>query len=239
MASVATDGGFGDEGKSRILLVIQMPSAAQGSFERALGDVNNVLWFHTNTGGEGQGKRGRHFESLNKSAAVLLCAAWEIYIETVVVECVDRNLEAATAPTEMLRSLQRLTQAHIREGKVENAWQSVAGDGWKPLTRSLTQGRVGALNTPKPGPIIELFKSILGLPDVTDNWSWHKNPLGTPAEKLKQFVTLRGSIAHGEQLAQTLTKARVESAYDTINHLVDCVEAKLVAEGLLEGGDDE
>src|ERR1700761_9097270 len=119
-----------------------MPSAAQGSFDRALDDVDNVLWFHEDAGGQGQGKRGRHVQSLNKSAAVLLCAAWEIYIETVIIECVERNLQTATAPNEMLRSLQKLTQRHIREGKVENAWQSVAGEGWKELTRSLARSRV-------------------------------------------------------------------------------------------------
>lgn len=211
-----------------------MPSAAQSSFELALDDVENVLWFHENAGGQGQGKRGRHFQSLNKSAAVLLCAAWEIYIETVIMECVERDLQAATTPTEMLRSLQKLTQRHIRDGKVENAWQSVAGDGWKELTRSLARGRVAALNTPKPGPITELFKAVLGVEDIKDNWVWHKNPLGVPSGKLQNFVSLRGSIAHGEQLPETLTKARVEAAYDTIDHLVDCVEAKLVDEGLLE-----
>jgi hypothetical protein len=211
-----------------------MPSAAKSSFERALIDVDNVLWFHANEGGDGRGKRGKHFESLNKSAAVLLCAAWEIYVETVIMECVDRNLEAATVPTEMLKSLQKLTQAHVRNGKVENAWQSVAGEGWKDLTRSLAQSRVGGLNTPKPGPITELMDGVLGIDDIKDNWSWHKNPIGTPADKLKAFVSLRGGIAHGEQLEQTLTKAKVEAAYQTIMHLVDCVEAKLVEEDLLD-----
>jgi hypothetical protein len=210
-----------------------MPSAAQDSFEQALEDVDNVLWFHESAGGQGQGKRGRHFQSLNKSAAVLLCAAWEIYIETVVMECVERNVDSATIPTEMLRSLQRLTQRHIREGKVENAWQSVAGEGWRELTKSLARGHVAALNTPKPGPITELFKSVLGVEDIKDNWVWHKNPLGGPSEKLKNFVSLRGSIAHGEQLPETLTKARVEAAYDLVDRLVECVEIKLVNEGLL------
>lgn len=217
---------------------ISMPSAAEGSFDRALDDVDNVLWFHENTGGQGKGKRGRHFQSLNKSATVLLCAAWEIYIETVIMECVERNLQASTTPTDMLGSLQKLTQRHIREGKVENAWQSVAGEGWKDLTRALAQGRVAALNTPKPGPITELFKAVLGVEDIKDNWVWHKNPLGTPSDKLTSFVSLRGSIAHGEQLAETLTKARVEAAYDLIDHLVECVEAKLVDLGLLEADDE-
>jgi hypothetical protein len=161
-----------------------------------------LLWFHESEGGDGQGRRGRHFDSLNKSAVVLLCAAWETYIETVILECVERNIAAANAPNEMLRPLQKIAQSHIREGKVESAWQSVAGDGWKDLTRSLVQGKVSALNTPKPGPVTELIKSVLGVEDIKDNWTWHRNTLGTPSNKLKDFVTLRGGISHGERLQE-------------------------------------
>lgn len=211
-----------------------MPSNSKTSFVRALEDVDNLLWFHENEGGGGQGRRGSHFQSLNKSAIVLLCAAWETYVETVIRECADKSIDAAEAPSEMLRPLQKVTQIHIRDGKVENAWLSVAGEGWKDLTRSVVQTRVAALNTPKPGPIKELMKVLLGVPDATANWFWHRNPLGTPADRLVAFVALRGSIAHGERLPQTVTKARVTQAYDLVERLVDCVEAKLAEEDLLD-----
>lgn len=210
-----------------------MPSAAKGSFSQALVDVDNLLWFHENEGGNRRGRRGAHFQSLNKSAIVLLCAAWETYIETVILECVDHNVDAVNTPDAMLRSLQKITQTHIREGKVENAWVSVAGDGWKELTKSLVRNRVSALNTPKPGPVTELMKSVLGIDDIKENWTWHRNPLGTPSENLKLFVTRRGAISHGEQLPETVTRASVTAAYDLVSRLVDCVEAKLVLEGLL------
>lgn len=213
-----------------------MPSAAFTSFERALVDVDNLVWFHENEGGGGQGRRGAHFLSLNKSAIVLLCAAWETYVETVALECVARSVDRAAAPADMLRSLQKIAQAHIREGKVENAWQSVAGTGWKDLTKSVARTRVATLNTPKPGPIKELLKLVLGVQDVTDNWLWHRNPLGTPALKLQQLVTLRGAIAHGEQLPQSVTKANVTAAYDLISRLVALVDQKLRAESLLPRG---
>jgi hypothetical protein len=211
-----------------------MPSNAKNSFARALVDVDNLLWFHENEGGDGQGRRGAHFQSLNKSAIVLLCAAWETYVETVIVECVDRNVNAANAPTDMLRPIQKITQLHIREGRVENAWTSVAGDGWKDLTKSLIRGRVAALNTPKPGPVTELIKAALGLEDIKDNWTWHRNPLGTPAAKLGDFVSLRGAIAHGERPEHSVTKARVTQAYDLVSRLVDCVETNLADAGLLD-----
>ncbi|WP_291717722.1 HEPN domain-containing protein [Magnetospirillum sp. 64-120] len=210
-----------------------MPSAAKTAFSHALNDVDNLLWFHAKEGGDGKGKRGAHFESLNKSAVVLLCAAWETYLETVIVECVERNVDAAASPTSMLHSLQKITQSHIRDGKEENAWVSVAGDGWRQLTKSLVKNRVAALNTPKPGPVKELAKAVLGIKDITDNWEWHRNELGVPSNNLQAFVTLRGSIAHGERLTKTVTKAKVKNGYELVSRLVNCVEEKLINEGFL------
>lgn len=210
-----------------------MSSHAKEAFVRAAVDVDNLLWFHEEVGGDGQGKRGRHFQSLNKSAIVLLCAAWETYIETVILECADRNIDAAVKPADMLRSLQKITQTHIRDGKVENAWISAAGDGWKELTKSLARNKVSSLNNPKPGPIIEIMKAVLDIEDVSDNWIWHKNPLGTPSRQLKDFVILRGGIAHGERPRNSVTKSVVNKSYDLIVRSVDCIEIKLAAVGLL------
>ena len=210
-----------------------MPSDAKTAFTRALADVENLIWFHENEGGLGQGRRPAHFQSLNKSAVVLLCASWEIYIEMVILECAERSIAGAATPHAMLKSLQKLVQAHVRTGKVENAWQSVAGEGWKDLARSMAKNRVAALNTPKPGPVTELMDTVLGVDDIKTNWSWKNSPDGVPAQRLLDFVTLRGSIAHGEQLDEGLTKARVQTSQRLIVRLVNCVEAKLLAEHLL------
>jgi hypothetical protein len=69
--------------------------------------------------------------------------------------------------------------------------------------------------------------------DVGKNWTWHKNPVGVPSGKLDDFVKLRGSIAHGEKLAATVTKAQVTAARDLLSRLVDAVEARLFNDGLI------
>lgn len=207
-----------------------MPSSAQAAFENALSDVDNLMWFHENEGGDAPGRRAGHFGSLNKSAVVLLCAAWETYIETVITECAARNISRAASPADMLKSIRRLVSSHVREGKDESTWQRIAGDGWKDLSKSVVQSKVGALNTPKQGPVSDLMLSVLGVRDVTNNWVWHRNPLGTPASRLNDFVRLRGSIAHGERLPRSVTKANVTSARDLLTRLVQAVDSRLQQE---------
>ncbi|MBV1830801.1 hypothetical protein HNW77_07280 [Komagataeibacter sp. AV436] len=210
-----------------------MPSDAHTHFTTSLNDVNHLLWFHENAGGGGQGRRSSEFQALNKSAIVLICAAWESYVETVIMECAKKSIESATGPDQMLRPLKKITQNHIRCGKVENTWQLVAGDGWRALTTSLVNSRVSGFNTPKPGPVKELFKEIIGIQDITNDWQWHHNPLGTPENRLKEFVQLRGAIAHGAILERTIRKVDVTSAKDLISRIVEIVDGRLVRENFI------
>ena len=210
-----------------------MASEARAFFTVALDDVANLMWFHENEGGGAPGKRAAHFGSLNKSAIVLLCAAWESYIEFVICEAADRNIQYAASPDAMLKSLKKLVGSHVRDGKDESTWQLLAGDGWKNLAKSVVRAKVGSLNTPKSHQITELMSSVLDVRDICANWTWHKNPVGVPSAKLNDFVKLRGAIAHGEKLSFTVTKAQVTTAQDLLERLVDIVEARLINEGLI------
>lgn len=91
-----------------------MSSNAYDAFKHALTDVDNLIWFHKNEGGQGRGRRGTHFQSLNKSAIVLLCASLETYLEKVIIECADINVSGASNPDDLLSSIQKLIQSHVR-----------------------------------------------------------------------------------------------------------------------------
>jgi RiboL-PSP-HEPN len=210
-----------------------MPSNALVLFENALVDIDNLMWFHENEGGDGPGKRPIQFSSLNKSAIVLLCAAWESYVEAVVCEAAAQCIDSSATPDAMPKSLKKLVSSHVREGKDESAWQLAAGDGWRTLAQAVVQTRVNALNTPRLGQISDLMLATLGVKDIGNNWEWHKNPLGTPSEKLSDFIRLRGSIAHGEQMKRFIKKSEVTKARELLTKLAMKVEERLVEDELL------
>lgn len=112
--------------------------------------------------------------------------------------------------------------------KMRGAWRSLAGRGWKDVAISVISDRVMALNTPKPGPIRELFKIILGVENVTDDWTWKKNDNDRVLGRLGDFVTMRGSIAHGEVLSYTVTKSQLRYQVDFIERVIPLIERRVL-----------
>lgn len=107
-------------------------STAKVHFEAALADVDTLLEFHEVLhGGPRPGRRTARLQSLNKSAIVMLCAAWETYIETVIQEAADAQIDAANHPQEMLDSIGKLVATDIKRAKDELSWYDIAGAGWK------------------------------------------------------------------------------------------------------------
>ena len=210
-----------------------MPSAAKSSFESALVDVTNLMEFHANEGGDAPGRRPANLQSLNKSAVVLLCAAWESYVEYVITECAAANITEAELPKDLMKSLRKLVSRYVRDSKDESAWIKTAGSGWKDVAREVVTAKVSLLNTPKTNQVSILFEDILGVTKVENIWSWAKNELGGPARRLDDFVKLRGSIAHGAQ-KDSVNKNQVTGAQDLIVRLVNKVEERLTSDALLE-----
>lgn len=199
----------------------------------ALGDVENLLHFHQEVGGHGPGRRPDNLSSLNKSGIVLLCATWESYVEFVIAECAERHVMAAATPNSMLKSLSKLVASIIRNDKDDRAWQNVAGKGWRNVALRAVKTRVATLNTPKTANVSGLFRDLLDVKDIENDWFWQKSKLEVAQTRLDEFVTLRGSIAHGEPRTANITKMRVTDAQDLITRLVDKIEARLKSEKLL------
>ncbi len=208
-------------------------SEAKIAFEAALADVQNLQAFHETVGGTGPGKRPYNLTSLNKSGVVLLCATWEIYVETVVIECTQLHLQKIAVPDLLLKPLSKLVTEFLKREKDDRAWHQVADQGWKLIVKSAVVERVGSLNTPKVAQVSGLFSDLLGVNAITDDWAWHKSSSSTAKTRLDEFVTLRGSIAHGEKQSANVTKATVTSAQDLITRLVEKVEGRLSKEGLI------
>lgn len=206
-------------------------SNAKQAFKTALTDVRSLLDFHEAVGGTGPGKRPYNLTALNKSGIVLLCATWELYIESIIIECVSEHLKSITKPSDLRKSLSALILPFVQKEKDERSWHQLAGGGWKNVITIAVAERVKALNTPKVGPISGHFHSILGIKDITDSWYWQNTTSQVAMKRLDDFVTLRGSIAHGEPRAANLNKKAVTSALFLITQLVDRTDDHLSREG--------
>ena len=116
------------------------------------------MHFHQNEGGVAPGRRNSDLGSLNKSAVVLLCAAWESYIEAVVLECVQfdiskRKMRQMICERASVRSLESV----LGMIKMSGYGWIACGEGWKKLALDVAAEKIGALNTPKEAQIVSHF----------------------------------------------------------------------------------
>ena len=165
-----------------------MPSNALKTFENHLvKDVDKLIASHAELNHEGGGRRG--LGHITRSGVVMLCAAWEVYIEDVLVESVqymvNNTASAQALPKDVKKSLAGYTKASKHELRVID----IADLGWKTVLVEIANHAVGRLNTPKSENIDPLFKKHLGFRGFSAKW-------GRPATDIDDFVTTRCGIAH-------------------------------------------
>lgn len=174
-----------------------MPSSSFTKFERnLLVDVERIINSHAQLNHNGKGRRG--LGHITRSGVLMLCAAWELYLEEVLLEGVNYFIQKLDSPKLLPKAVQQELSRHVREAKHELKPLELAGDGWKVLYRNHANEVLQGLNTPKSGNLDPLFRKFLGIVQFSDWWS-----LG--AQKINDFVTARGDIAHRGRDAQYVT----------------------------------
>ena len=144
-----------------------MPSRAYSSrLEGVLRDAEDILNAHE-TLRTGQRGRQRGLGGLNRAVVVLSVAAWEAYIEEVVLEAIS-----AARPS---------------SGPM-GTWTA-----WSSTSTRL----VGRLHTPNPEKVRELLRDTLGITDIAASWHWHSCDATTARSKLRYALKRRHEIAHG------------------------------------------
>lgn len=200
-----------------------MASNAFQNLEGKKADLDRMWWFHSESGGDLQGRRFG-LEVLNKAVVVFVCAAWEAYCEDVILEakghiltnCHDPNLLSNHAKTPIADAL-RESRSHL------DVWR-LAGDGWKTMWATHVDTKVVKLHTPKPKNLIKLFKQTLGIADITHNWSWQNCDCQKAKSRLNGFVTLRGEIAHKLNTPNSVKKTHGETFYMHTKQLAEKIE---------------
>jgi len=197
-----------------------VPSNARQKFKtKMLPDVKAMLAAHSLLNPTGQGRR--KLGHITKGGVLLLCAAWELYVEEVIEEVATKLLEVANEPNDLPKNAQkRIAQLAGDTKKDELRALSLAGEGWKIVYSDGLRLKLASFNTPKSGPVDELFLSWVGKAQLSNCWSHGTN-------EINEFVRVRGDIAHRGADADYVTKAALDTyrkrVEETIKETDDCL----------------
>jgi len=164
-----------------------MPSKALEKFEtKLLKDVERLIHSHGTLNHAGKGRRG--LGHITRSAVFMLCAAWERYIEDLLIEAVQWIIEQVPGVKSLPKIPQKDLASYVKKHKNELKVLELSGEGWKNVYKNHVTELSEKLNTPKAEIIDALFEKSLG---VTLSKEWSMSPV-----EINRFVTLRGDIAH-------------------------------------------
>lgn len=165
-----------------------MPSSALLKFQgNLLVDVDRIIHSHAILNHDGGGRRG--LGHITRSGVFMLCAAWELYVEEVGLEIATLLAQRANAPSALPQRVQKTLAKFVREHKHDLKPLELAGAGWESVYVGHVREVLGGLNTPKAGPIEEIYERLLGWGSCGDHWSCGRNTIN-------DFVKARGDIAH-------------------------------------------
>lgn len=192
-------------------------------------DVDRLMQLHRDISGSAPGRK-YGVAVLNKSAVVLLCAAWEAYCEDIVSEVVQHYVDHAPDANALPTTLRKQIATELHADKMK-MW-TLADGGWRAVLESrLTQLKIERdrkLNTPKTSQIKALFADHAGYSDITTQWHWQSRTVESACDELDAFVTLRGAIAHRVEADSAVRKTAVTRYTRFIGRLVQCIDSAMV-----------
>jgi RiboL-PSP-HEPN len=157
-----------------------MPSDANSQFAQLIGFVDQLVAIHRRLQ-TGRGRRHQQ-DALHRAGVVMTVAAWESYVEKVVLEAV---------------------QAIGNSGGLGGSSGSTV-PAWAKHSFALRQaeiaGSVKRFHTPNSTNVRDLMDDALGF-KPWPHWSWHVGPRqwdeSTMRRRLDDWVRIRHSVAHG------------------------------------------
>ena len=123
---------------------------------------------------------------LHKAGIVLLTAAWETYVESVVIEgatFLSNNVLTGPPPVQYA-----FLQDLVKQNVLRN---------------------IGKFNTPNWMNVRDLFKQVLGITDITEVWNRPSKDFLWARAALNEWLAERHGIAHGGE-DKTFLKADVQ-----------------------------
>ncbi len=184
-------------------------------------------------------KRGRRYdvEVLNKSTIVLLTACLESFFEEIIKESLHFIFKADD-PSSLIGDgakigfISSLTDKSINNCS-DSIWKLIDG-GWKEQFEKYVDNKIEHFHSPRAEKVKDLFKSVLGIRDLTAEWKWRMNKAVAVRRSLDQLIDLRCSIAHKVKSERIIYKKDCERygrlclriAISTTNYLSEHLHKK-------------
>lgn len=165
-----------------------MPSKALLKFEnKLLVDVEKLIETHEELNHSGGGRRSLGY--ITRSGVVMLCAAWELYLEELLAESAEKIAEKADSPKSLPLAVQKELAATVKKAKNDLEPLKLAGFGWRSVYLEHIKETIENIHSPKSNKVDDIFHRLLGVAVLSDCWSDGK-------DKIDGFVETRGEIAH-------------------------------------------
>lgn len=198
-------------------------SKARHNFEENVKDVDRLLEIHKDLGGPDRGRRFE-LEVLNKSAVVLICACWEAYVEDICEEATDFVIDNVPAAEDLPRGLQESIATKLFNERNPLAVWTKIGTGWQSLAKQRVRELTEALHHPNMAKVKSLFNTTLGIRDISKEWHWQRVSPKLARKKLKEFIKMRGDIAHRVQLEDTVKKSTCTAFLKYVNGIIKATD---------------
>lgn len=198
-----------------------MPSHAYNTFKKSLiSDVDELISIHTeySTGKKGKQSLGH----LTRSALILICTAFEQYIEMVSKEYID-NIKNNNALSKTNNILKKSFATFIKGNKHELYCLKLIGEGWKECLSEYIESKIQSFNTPNSENINNLFKDAIGI-DISNIFDKSRRSM------LDKFIEERGDITHNSANAHYPHKSDVVNYRNNICNIVMALDDFLATE---------
>lgn len=185
-----------------------MPTPFQ-NLQANLREVDALFALHQFKTGTSAGRR-HGVEVLNKAAVVLTVACWEAFVEDVAVQGAEHLARVHYSPAIVPKHVQQAICRRVRDDKNEIAAWQLTDTGWRSALLEHVRAQVDRFHTPKSENVDELLQRCIGLPKVSDNWSWNGMSAAKARAKLDSLNSIRGVIAHRVSAEKSVRKGTAD-----------------------------
>ena len=184
-----------------------MPSEAYKHFRVNIIDAKRLAESHNELTPNHQGRRA--LGHITRSGIIMLCASWEVYTESLLVEATKYMANKLDSPNGLPDSVKLNLSKKIKEAKHHLKPLELAGYGWRTVLEAYCVTETQSLNTPKYTKLKKLYSDYIGLDDILDIWD-------LDSQSIDDFVSIRGKIAHRGRSAPYVTILQLNSYIDMI-----------------------